>query len=118
VIYLAPPTVHDAVRDEQLVVTRQGLSFVNIPVPFDRPTEADFETFAGVPQGFGDRKALVRCQINLRASTMVFLYRAIVLKEDPQRAYESVTGVWVPDGAWRQFIRDQLRKHKVAFDTF
>jgi protein tyrosine phosphatase (PTP) superfamily phosphohydrolase (DUF442 family) len=118
VIYLAPPTVHDAVRDEELIVTRQGLTFVNIPVQFDRPTEADFETFAGVLRGFGDRKVLVHCQINLRASTMVFLYRAIVLKEDPQRAYESVTGVWVPDGAWRQLIRDQLRKHKVAFDPF
>ena len=105
VIYLAPPTVADAVRDEQLIVTRQGLTFINIPIRFDNPTEADFETFASVLKGLGNRKVLVHCQINLRASSMVFLYRAIVLKEDPRVAYEAVSGVWSPDGPWRRLIR-------------
>lgn len=47
---------------------------------------------------------------------MVFLYRAIVLKEDPRVAYESVAGVWVPEGPWRRLIESQLRKHKVVFE--
>jgi len=116
VIYLAPPTVADAVRDEQAIVTRQGLTFINIPVRFDNPTEADFETFASILQGLGNRKVLVHCQVNLRASSMVFLYRSIVLKEDPRVAYEGVAGVWVPDGPWRRLIEGQLRKHKIAFE--
>lgn len=118
VIYLAPPTVHDAVRDEPLIVTRQGLTFVNIPIRFDHPTEADFETFAGVLKGLGNRKVLVHCQINLRASAMVFLYRAIVLREDPRLAYEAVTKVWQPEAAWRRLIEEQLRRHKIAFEPF
>ena len=118
VIYLAPPTVHDAVRDEPLIVTRQGLTFVNIPIRFDHPTEADFETFAGVLTGLRNRQVLVHCQINLRASSMVFLYRAIVLKEDPRIAYEAVTRVWQPEAAWRRLIEELLRKHKIAFDPF
>src|SRR5688572_19886694 len=77
VIYLAPPTVPDAVRDEQLIVTKQGLVFVNIPIRFDNPTEADFETFSAVLAALGPRKVLVHCQVNLRASSLVFLYRAI-----------------------------------------
>jgi protein tyrosine phosphatase (PTP) superfamily phosphohydrolase (DUF442 family) len=116
VIYLAPPTVSDAVRDEQLIVTRQGLTFINIPIKFDSPTESDFETFSSILQGLGNRKTLVHCQVNLRASTMVFLYRAIVLGEDPRQAYEGVSGVWVPDGPWRRLIESQLRKHKVPFE--
>jgi protein tyrosine phosphatase (PTP) superfamily phosphohydrolase (DUF442 family) len=116
VIYLAPPTVADAVRDEQLIVTRQGLIFINIPVRFDNPTEADFDAFASVLKGLGNRKVLVHCQINLRASSMAFLYRAIVLKEDPRTAYEAVSGVWSPDGPWRRLIENQLRKHDIAFD--
>jgi protein tyrosine phosphatase (PTP) superfamily phosphohydrolase (DUF442 family) len=116
VIYLAPLTVHDAVRDEPVIVTRQGLTFVNIPINFDKPTEADFDTFAGILQGLGTRKTLVHCQVNMRASTMVFLYRVIVLKEDPQEAYKAVSGVWVPEGAWRRLIEDELRKHKIAFE--
>lgn len=118
VIYLAPPTVQDAVRDEQLIVTRQGLTFVNIPVVFDNPTDADFDTFAGVLRGLGGRKVLVHCQINLRASAMVFLYRSIVLKEDPRVAYESVEKVWAPTDPWRKLIDRQLRKHKIAFEPF
>ena len=118
VIYLAPPTVHDAVRDEQLIVTRQGLTFVNIPIRFDSPTQADFDTFAGVLAGLGARKVLVHCQINLRASAMVFLYRATVLREDPRLAYEAVTKVWQPEAAWRRLMEDELRKHKIAFELF
>ena len=84
-------------RDEHLIVARQGLTFINIPIRFDNPTEADFETFAAVLRGLGNRKVLVHCQINLRASSMVFLYRTIVHKEDPRVAYDAVSRVWVPD---------------------
>lgn len=116
VIYLAPPTVRDAVRDEHLILARQGLTYINLPVQFDNPTEADFRTFVGLLQGLGARKVLVHCQVNMRASAMVFLYRAIVLKEDPRRAYEAVTRVWSPSGPWRKLVEDQLRKHRIAFE--
>jgi protein tyrosine phosphatase (PTP) superfamily phosphohydrolase (DUF442 family) len=115
-IYLASPTVPSAVRDEGLIVTRQGLTFINIPIKFDNPTEADFEQFAAAMQGLGQRKTLVHCEVNLRASTMVFLYRAIVLKEDPRVAYEALSGVWVPHGPWRRLIEEELRKHNVTFE--
>jgi protein tyrosine phosphatase (PTP) superfamily phosphohydrolase (DUF442 family) len=118
VIYLAPPTVSDAVRDEQLIVTRQGLTFINLPIQFDNPTESDFETFASVLRGLGNRKVLVHCQINYRASVMVFLYRVIVLGTDPRSAYEALAGIWSPEGRWRRLIEDQLRKHKVAFEPY
>ena len=77
-----------------------------------------FETFAGVLRGLAGRKVLVHCQINMRASSMVFLYRAVVLKEDPQVAYDSVIRTWVPEGPWKRLIQDQLRMHKIAFEPF
>jgi len=116
VIYLAPPTVQDAVRDEHLIVARQGLVFINIPIRFDGPTEADYDAFAAAMRGLGDRKVLVHCQINMRASSFVFLYRAIVLKDDPRRAYDAVEKVWVPEGPWRQLIEQELKKHHVDFE--
>ncbi len=115
-IYLAPPTVSDAVRDEQLIVTRQGLTFINIPIRFDNPTEADYETFASVLGGLGKRKVLVHCQINLRASSMMFLCRTIVLKDDPRAAYATLSGVWSPDGPWHRLIESQLQRHNIAFN--
>jgi protein tyrosine phosphatase (PTP) superfamily phosphohydrolase (DUF442 family) len=116
VIYLAPPTVPDAVGDEPLIVAKQGLAYVNIPIRFDDPTEEDFRRFAAVLQAFGERKVLVHCQVNMRASVMTFLYRVVVRKEPPGPAYDAVSKVWTPQGAWRRLIDAQLRKHGVAFE--
>lgn len=122
VIYLAPPGVPDAVADEARIVGRQGLVFVNLPIAFDRPTAADVQAFGALMQALtqapGGRKLLVHCQINLRASTLVFLYRTTVLREDARAAWESVTRVWTPEGPWRQLVVDQLRLHGIPFDPF
>lgn len=116
VIYLAPPTVMDAVKDEALIVARQGITFINIPVNFGNPTEADFQQFAAILKGMASRKVLVHCQVNMRASSFVFLYRTTVLHEDPKEAYKAVSQVWAPHGPWRTLIEEQLRKNDVKFE--
>jgi protein tyrosine phosphatase (PTP) superfamily phosphohydrolase (DUF442 family) len=116
VVYLAPPTVSDAVKDEAKIVGALGLVFVNIPVVFDNPTERDVETFAAVMRALSGRKVLVGCQVNLRASSMTFLYRTIVLKENPDEAWKAVERIWTPRGPWKRLIEEQLRKHAIAFD--
>ena len=118
VVYLAPPTVQDAVPEEAVIVAGQGLAFVNIPIDFERPAERDYELFAAVMRGLASRKVLVHCQINLRASSMVFLYRVIALSGDPERAYDSVSRVWKPDGPWLRFIEAQLQRNGVAFKPY
>ena len=118
VVYLAPATVPDAVRDEPLIVSRQGIVYVNLPIRFDGPTERDFDAFAGVMQGLRDRKVLVHCQVNLRASSMTFLYRAIVRREDPAKAYEAVAAVWSPHDAWMPYLRSMLARHGIAFEPY
>ena len=118
VIYLAPPTVHDAVREEPEIVAGQGLAYVNIPIRFDQPTEADFAAFAEAIRRFDGRKVLVHCQINLRASSMTFLHRVIVGKEPPEKAYESVARVWSPNRVWKAYLVSMLRKHDIAFEPY
>lgn len=118
VVYLAPPTVQDAVRDEGKIVGSQGLVFVNIPIVFDKPTERDFDTFAAVMKALEGRKVLVHCQVNLRASTMTFLYRAIALKAPPDEAWKAVERIWTPKGPWKLLVEEQLKKHGIAFEIF
>jgi protein tyrosine phosphatase (PTP) superfamily phosphohydrolase (DUF442 family) len=118
VVYLAPPTVPDAVRDEARIVGGQGLVFVNVPIVFDSPTARDVDTFFAVMKALGERKVLVHCQVNLRASSMVFLYRAIVAREDPDEAWKAVEKVWTPRGPWKRLIEEQLGRHGVAFEIF
>lgn len=118
VIYLAPSTVPDAVPDEAALVERQGLRYVNIPIPFNQPTDADFDAFVAALDGMQGRQVLVHCQVNMRASSMVFLYRVIVAHESPETAYDAVTRVWSPDGVWKRFIVAQLRRRGVGFEPY
>ena len=118
VVYLAPPTVGDAVPGEAKIVGGQGLVFVNIPIVFDNPTERDFETFVAVMKALSGRKVLVHCQVNLRASSLTFLYRTIVGKESPGEAGKAVEKIWTPRGPWKHLIEEQLHKHGVAFEIF
>lgn len=119
VIYLAPPSVSDAVPDEPALVQGQGLHYINIPIPFGNPTEAHFDSFVAALAALADkRQLLVHCQVNMRASSFVFLHRVIVGKERPAAAYEAVARVWTPSGAWRRLIVGLLRKNGISFEPY
>ena len=117
-IYLAPLTVEDAVPHEAEIVRGQGLEFINIPINFGKPTDADFKAFVQVMNRLKDRKVLVHCQVNMRASSMTFLWRVIAEHEAPEQAYESVAKVWSPRGVWKQLLVDELRQAGVAFEPY
>lgn len=116
VIYLAPPTVGDAIAEEPLIVGRQKLVYVNIPIAFGAPTAADFEIFTRMMAAFSDRKVYVHCQANFRASSMVFLDRVIRLKEKPDTAFEAVHRAWSPDPVWKKFIVETLKAHGITYE--
>jgi len=115
VIYLAPSTVPDAVPEEEALLRQQGIEFVHLPVPFAAPTAAHAAAVSAALLRLQDKKVLVHCQVNMRASTMVFLHRVIALRADPDEAYEAVTRVWSPSGPWRALVLAQLQAHGVSF---
>ena len=104
--------------DEPAILAKQGIAFTHIPVAFGAPTEDHLEALSAALQRLQGRKVLVHCQVNMRASTLVFLYRTIKRQEDPAIAWEAVARVWVPGGAWRGLVVDQLAKHGIKFEPF
>lgn len=118
VIYLASPTAPTAIPGEADIVRRQGLAFVNIPIKSGKPTTADFRAFVVAMNKFRNRKVLVHCQANQRASSMTFLYRVIVEHENPETAFDAVAQVWSPDGSWKQLIITQLRQANIDFEPY
>jgi protein tyrosine phosphatase (PTP) superfamily phosphohydrolase (DUF442 family) len=111
IVNLAPSDALGAHGDEQALAERQGLRYVHIPVDFNAPSIADYERVAAALRENGDRRVLVHCQISLRASTFVFLYRVIELGEDPDTAFDDVARVWQPSMVWRAFIQETLTRH-------
>jgi protein tyrosine phosphatase (PTP) superfamily phosphohydrolase (DUF442 family) len=118
VVYLAPSSVSDAVKDEAAILSRQGIEFVHIPIPFGAPTEAHFKAVSAALTRLKDKKVLVHCQVNMRASTMVFLHRVLQRGEPPSGAYEAVTRVWSPQGPWKDMAERVLRKNEINFELF
>jgi protein tyrosine phosphatase (PTP) superfamily phosphohydrolase (DUF442 family) len=118
VVYLVPSSVPDAVKNEPELLAKQGVEFIHIPIPFGSPTEAHFEAVSQVLQRLRNQKVLVHCQVNMRASTMVFLHRVIKENVNPAVAWEAVTRVWSPEGPWKHLVIAQLAKHGVKFDPF
>ena len=116
VVNLAPPTNQGAVADEGKLVAEDGPTYVNIPVSWQQPTYEDFELFSAVMNGARDRKVLVHCQLNMRASAFTFLYRVIHEDVPPEEAMKALRAVWIPRDQWATFTADVLARHNVDFE--
>ncbi len=115
VVNLAPPTSPGTVADEGKLVAEDGGTYVNIPVSWQQPTYEDFELFSAVMNGARDRKVLVHCQLNMRASAFTFLYRVIHESVPPEEAMQALRAVWVPRDQWATFTADVLARHDIDF---
>lgn len=113
VIYLALTDDDTAVAHEDSLVRKAGMRFFHLPVIWDEPTVADFETFHALMALRPDMPTLVHCQINLRASSFAFLYRVIELGVPMDEAVADLNRVWSPQPHWRQFIFDVLAQHNI-----
>jgi protein tyrosine phosphatase (PTP) superfamily phosphohydrolase (DUF442 family) len=116
VVNLAPPNNQGAVPDEGKLVAEDGPTYVNIPVSWQQPTYEDFALFAAVMNGARDRKVLVHCQLNMRASAFTFLYRVIHEDVPPEQAMQALRAVWIPRDQWATFTAEVLAKHNVDFE--
>ncbi len=108
VVNLAPAGVLGSHDDERALAEDAGLRYFHVPVDFEAPRLADYDRFAAILRDAGKQRVLVHCQVNLRASSFVFLYRVIELGEDPDRAYADVTRIWSPAPVWAKFLRQSL----------
>ena len=99
--------------DESYKITHAGINYVQIPVVWDTPTLDDLDLFFSMMDARGERKTLVHCFANYRASAFTYLYR--VLKEGVPEAdaRKDMMQIWSDDAftkypQWRAFIDKAL----------
>ena len=104
VIYIAFSNGRRAISDEDAVVKELGMDYIHIPVIWDAPTKSDFYVFASAMQQEPDRKTLLHCAANFRASAFSMLYR--VLHEDVSvaAAKADMNKIWQPNETWKNLI--------------
>jgi protein tyrosine phosphatase (PTP) superfamily phosphohydrolase (DUF442 family) len=112
VINLAPHSVRDALPGEAELVDSLGMQYINIPVIWNTPTRDGLNRFMDVMDENKDKKTLVHCQANFRATAFVAMYRILQLGWKPEDAMAGMHQIWDAEDypIWKMFIEDTLRR--------
>lgn len=114
VVYIAFTNNPNAVADEDIVVKGLGMEYMQIPVDFNNPLPADFYAFADSMRRNTDKKTLLHCQVNARATAFSFLYRVIFENVTVATAKADMNTVWQPNEVWRDFIFTVLAENNIS----
>jgi protein tyrosine phosphatase (PTP) superfamily phosphohydrolase (DUF442 family) len=114
IVYIAFANSKGAMPDEDQVVKELGMDYAQVPVIWDAPTKADFEAFAAVMQSAPEKKTLLHCQANYRATAFAFLYRVLYRDVPLVEAKADMNTIWKPDGVWRDLIFEVLEDNGIS----
>ena len=110
VINLATSKSEGAIPNEKELVESLGVSYFNIPVEWNDPTRENLDEFMGLMEQHKDKKVLVHCQANFRATGFLTLYRILRLGWQKDDAYKDMQRIWDPaeHAVWEQFFAESL----------
>jgi protein tyrosine phosphatase (PTP) superfamily phosphohydrolase (DUF442 family) len=114
IVYIAFTNSGNAFADEDQIVKKLGMDYVQIPVDWENPTRGDFYAFAGSMQTGPRKRTLLHCQVNYRASAFSFLYRVIYEGVPVADAKRDMNSVWQPNATWRQYIFAVLEENNIS----
>ena len=114
VINLAPHDVPHALPDEEELVRSLGMQYINIPVNWNTPTKEGLDKFMDAMDEHKDRKILVHCEANFRASAFISMYRILRKGWKTNEALEVMHKIWDEDAypVWKMFIEDMLKRSR------
>lgn len=113
VVYIAFSNSKGAIANEDQVVKELGMDYVQVPVVWDTPLKSDFYAFAGAMKHEPEKKTLLHCQANYRASAFAFLYRVLYKDVPASEAREDMLSIWEPDGAWETLVQEILDENGI-----
>jgi len=114
VIYLAYSDHESSLTGEDRIVKNLGMEYVHVPVEWEAPTKTDFYMFVAIMEQAPQKKTLLHCQVNFRASAFSFLYRVIYRDTPLDDAKEDMNSVWAPNETWRKLIFEVLQENGIS----
>ena len=111
VVYIAFTNNTNALADADQVVKGLGMEYMQVPVDFQNPLPDEFYAFADAMERNKQKKTLLHCQVNARATAFSFLYRVIFEGVAMSEAKADMNTVWQPNEVWRDFIFDVLAQN-------
>ena len=114
VINLAPHEVSNALPNETELMASLGVQYINIPVNWNTPTKDGLDRFIDAMAENKDKKILVHCQANFRATAFVAMYRILRQGWKADEAMEVMHKIWDEEDypIWKMFIEDTLKRSR------
>lgn len=110
IIYLAL-FENSELPNEKEIAQKLGLEFIHIPVIFKAPKLDDFKDFVKIINKYQSRKIFIHCEVNMRVSVFMALYRIIEKNMGYDEAMDWVAKIWTPDEVWKAFIHNTLKHY-------
>ena len=107
-INLAPHDADHALPDERGLVESLGMSYVHIPVLWERPTREDLTRFSETLQALNGQDLFVHCAANVRVTVFIALDR-IIRQGWPSEAAMVHVDLGALPVVWQQFISNVLK---------
>ena len=111
IIYIAFTNGSTALTNEDVIARELGMEYCHIPVVWYKPTVSDFYAFADIMKRYPDKRSLLHCKVNYRATAFSFLYRVIYQDVPVAEAKADLNSIWSPDETWRKLIFSILEEN-------
>ncbi len=98
--------------DEASEALMEGLTYIHLPVSWKSPSADELDAFLLTIAGNPEKKILIHCFANYRASAMTYLYRVLEQGADSDQAMIDVTAIWEPNHTWQDFFARSIDARK------
>jgi len=110
VINLALTDASNALPLEDRTVLELGMDYVALPLLFNQPSVAQAVRVLHLLQTLHDQPVWLHCALNMRVSSLIYVYRLRLLGITKDDATLHLNAIWEPNPVWRQII-EQLLAH-------
>ena len=93
-----------ALVGEEDHVAALGMTYIHIPVDFERPTDQNFEDFKDAMEALQDATVHVHCIYNARVSAFIYRYAKTHAEIPEDDALANMDSIWRPGRDWADFI--------------
>lgn len=110
VINLALTDASNVLVGEDRRVLELGMDYINIPLLFDRPSYTQVLRILDLLKSLQHQKVWLHCALNMRVSSLMYLYRIHHLMIEESEAINLMHEIWTPNPVWSDLI-EQVDMH-------
>lgn len=94
--------------DEAAMVNDLGIDYYHISVNFEKPALTELKDFIDLMTRQPDKKIMVHCAANYRASVFTGLYLLATGQMNREEMEDFIDDVWQPNTVWQAFLEEGI----------